>query len=335
MDIIQNQVIQSGIKWILGLLSPVGAFVKAIMPIIDVVKFFIQRASQIMELVNAFIDSVASIASGKVGAVATAIENALSKAVPVLIGLLASILGISGLADKVLGVIRKIRQRVTAGITKFWNFVKEKGKGLLNKAGSVVGKKDNKTKEEKRKEKPKDKRTPAEKQKDLDRGVNEGTRLLRDDSLDKKEIQKRLEVLEDTYDLQELKIITDKTEKDEETAHIHGEVNPVKDGEKIKRSNKKLPKTIITYSYGRSIANPLTSNRDTGNGTIDILGWSHAQLLNKKNNVWRKGHMVSEALGRKGSVGVDDLSIISQSTNSLMNKGPEQFTKKATKEGKT
>jgi hypothetical protein len=147
MDIIQNQVIQAGIKWILGLLSPVGAFVKAIMAIIDVVKFFIQRAAQIAELIKAFMDSVAAIASGKVGAVAKAIENALAKAVPVLIGLLASILGISGLADKVLGVIRKIRQRITAGITKFWNFVKEKGKGLLNKVG--IGKKDKKEKEKK------------------------------------------------------------------------------------------------------------------------------------------------------------------------------------------
>ncbi len=52
MDIIRSQVIQAGIKWILGLLSPVGAFVKAVMAIIDVVKFFIQRAAQIMELVT-------------------------------------------------------------------------------------------------------------------------------------------------------------------------------------------------------------------------------------------------------------------------------------------
>ena len=95
MDIIQNQVIQAGVKWILGLLSPVGAFVKAIMAIIDVVKFFIQRAAQIAELISAFMDSVAAIASGKVGAVAKAIENALAKAIPVLIGLLAAILGLS------------------------------------------------------------------------------------------------------------------------------------------------------------------------------------------------------------------------------------------------
>ena len=249
MDIIQSQVIQAGIKWILGLLSPVGAFVKAVMAIIDVVKFFIQRAAQIAELIKAFMDSVAAIASGKVGAVATAIENALSKAIPVLIGLLASILGISGLADKVLGVIRKIRQRITTGITKFWNFVKEKGKALLGKVGSFFGKKDNKTKEEKKKEKSQDTRTLAEKQKDLDKGVKGGTKLLRDDSLDKKEIQKRLEILEDTYDLQELKIVTDKTEVGKETVHIHGKVNPEEDGDLITRStvkDKKVSGWLLT-----------------------------------------------------------------------------------------
>jgi putative lipoic acid-binding regulatory protein len=150
MDIIQSQVIQAGIKWILSLLSPVGAFVKAVMAIIDVVKFFIQRAAQIGELVKAFTQSVSAIASGKVGAVAASIENALAKAIPVLIGLLASILGISGLADKVLGVIRKIRQRITAGITKFWNFMKEKGGKLLSKVG--VGEKKEKKEDKKKAE---------------------------------------------------------------------------------------------------------------------------------------------------------------------------------------
>ncbi len=150
MEIIQTQVIQAGIKWIMGLLTPVGAFVKAAMAIIDVVKFFIQRAAQIMELIKAFTDSVAAIASGKIGAVAKSIENALGKAVPVLIGFLASLLGIGGLADKVLGVIRKIRQRIENAIVKFWTFVKGKAKGLL---GNIVGKskKDNTNEPEKQK----------------------------------------------------------------------------------------------------------------------------------------------------------------------------------------
>ncbi|WP_426278697.1 phage tail protein [Chryseobacterium sp. S-02] len=150
MDIVQTQVIQAGIKWVMGLLTPVGAFIKAAMAIIDVVKFFIQRAAQIMELVKAFTDSIKAIASGNVGAVAKSIENALGRAVPVLIGFLASLLGIGGLADKVLGVIRKIRQRIENAIVKFWNFVKGKAKGLL---GKFMGKskKDNTHEPEKQK----------------------------------------------------------------------------------------------------------------------------------------------------------------------------------------
>jgi|GEM_PF-2042561 len=148
MDIIQTQVIQAGIKWVMGLLTPVGAFIKAAMAIIDVVKFFIQRAAQIMELVKAFTDSIKAIASGNVSAVAKSIENALGRAVPVLIGFLASLLGIGGLADKILGVIRKIRQRIENAIVKFWNFIKGKAAKLLSKVGiTKPGKKKDKVDE--------------------------------------------------------------------------------------------------------------------------------------------------------------------------------------------
>ncbi|AZA97327.1 phage tail protein [Chryseobacterium shandongense] len=247
MEMIQTQVIQAGIKWVMGLLTPVGAFIKAAMAIIDVVKFFIQRAAQIMELIKAFIDSVAAIASGNVSAVAKSIENALGKAVPVLIGFLASLLGIGGLADKVLGVIRKIRQRIENAIVKFWTFVKGKAGKLWSKIG--VGGKDKKDK------KATDQRTFAEKERDLNAGVKEGTRLLKDENLDKKEIQKRLEVLEDRYDLQELKIVTDKVENDKETVHIYGKVNPDKHGDKSDRKIDEAPKRgdhIFNLGLGKS-----------------------------------------------------------------------------------
>jgi len=150
MDIIKTQAIQAGIKFIMSLLTPAGAFVKAAMMIIDLVKFFVQKAAQIMELVKAFTDGIKAIASGNVGAVAKAIESALGRAIPVVIGFLASLAGLGGLADKVVGVIHKIRQRIKNAIVKFWNFVKGKAKGLL---GKFMGKskKDNTHEPEKQK----------------------------------------------------------------------------------------------------------------------------------------------------------------------------------------
>ncbi len=135
MDMIQSQVIQAGIKWLLGLLSPVGAFIKACMAIIEVVKFFVQKAAQIIELVNAFIEGVRAVASGSVNAVANAIENALAKAIPVVIGFLAALLGISGLAAKVTKIFQKIQDRVAKAITKLWMKIKEMGKKVLAKLG--------------------------------------------------------------------------------------------------------------------------------------------------------------------------------------------------------
>ncbi|WP_089857505.1 hypothetical protein [Chryseobacterium taeanense] len=152
--------------------------------------------------------SIRAILSRNVSPVAKSIENALGKAVPVLIGFLASLLGIGGLADKVLGVIRKIRQRIENAIVKFWTFVKGKAGKLLSKI--EVGNKDKKGKAKKEKET----RTREEMKNDLHKGITEGTKLLKDKSLDKKQIQKQLDVLEETYELKELKIVTTKVDKE-------------------------------------------------------------------------------------------------------------------------
>ena len=61
---------------------------------------------------------------------------------------MASLLEIGGLADKVFGVIRKIRQRIENAIVKFWTFVKGKAGKLLSKIG-VAEKKDKKDKKAK------------------------------------------------------------------------------------------------------------------------------------------------------------------------------------------
>ncbi|MGB3466902.1 MAG: hypothetical protein WBA74_16600, partial [Cyclobacteriaceae bacterium] len=117
-DMIITKVIEAGVKWVLGLMSPAGAFVKAAMMIIDVVRFFIERGSQILELVNAFVEGIKAIASGNVSAVAKAIENALIKAIPVLIGFLAALAGVTGLTRKVQDLIERLRNRIDKAIDK-------------------------------------------------------------------------------------------------------------------------------------------------------------------------------------------------------------------------
>jgi len=122
-------VFQAGIEWIIGLLTPAGAFVKAAMAIIDIVKFFIENGSQIMALVQSIIDSLAAIAAGDVGFVAQAVEGAMASTVPILIDFLASLLGIDGLSDKVQEIVGSIRKRIDDAITGLIDKAKEWFKG--------------------------------------------------------------------------------------------------------------------------------------------------------------------------------------------------------------
>ena len=132
MDLIQTEVIQAGIKWILGLLTPAGAFIKAAMAIYDIVKFFINNASKIADLIEAIIDGIAEIAKGSISGAAKLIENALAKALPIVIGFLASLLGIGDLSNKVKGLIEKIRTKVDKAVE--WIIMKAQAA-----AGKVMG----------------------------------------------------------------------------------------------------------------------------------------------------------------------------------------------------
>ncbi|MDW3191836.1 MAG: hypothetical protein R8G66_05715 [Cytophagales bacterium] len=137
-DMIVTKVIEAGIKWILGLLNPAGAFIKAAMLIIDVVKFFVERAAQIFELVQAFIEGIKAVASGNVSAVAKAIEKALVKAIPVLIGFLAALVGVTGLTSKVQKIIKKVRKRIDKAINKIIKKAKRAFKNLVKKGKKKV-----------------------------------------------------------------------------------------------------------------------------------------------------------------------------------------------------
>ncbi|MBX3060141.1 MAG: hypothetical protein KF770_27100, partial [Anaerolineae bacterium] len=120
-EFIVERVIKAGITWLISLFNPAGAFIRACKMIYDVVMFFIDRGSQIMSLVNAIIDSIASIASGNIGAAANFIEQALARAIPVAISFLSSLLGLGNISEKVQEIIQAVRTAVDGAIDKVLN----------------------------------------------------------------------------------------------------------------------------------------------------------------------------------------------------------------------
>ena len=135
LDAIENflieKVIKAGIMWVVGLLNPVGAFIKACQAIYKIVMFFIDNGKRIMEFVNAVIDSIAKIVAGNIGGAAKMVEDALARIIPLAIGFLASLLGLDGISEKVQQIIKAIQ----APINKAIDWVLDKAIALAKKLG--------------------------------------------------------------------------------------------------------------------------------------------------------------------------------------------------------
>ncbi|MEU6044315.1 hypothetical protein [Streptomyces griseus] len=126
-------VLIAGITWIISLLNPASAFVRAVKGIIDIVTFIVTQGAQIVDFVNAVLDAVIATANGGQAGVPKLIEAALATSVPLLIGFLAALLGIGGLANKVKSVFQSVSRPVTRAIDKIVDFIAKKGKALWNK----------------------------------------------------------------------------------------------------------------------------------------------------------------------------------------------------------
>jgi hypothetical protein len=214
VDTIQSflieKVIVSGITWILSLLNPASAFVRACKAIIDIIRFFIERASQIAELINAVIEAVTAIASGSIGGAAKAIENALSKSLPVVISFMASLLGIGGISDKVQEVIKRVRQPIEKAI----NWVIEQAVKFAKKLG--LGK------DKKNKDGKPDERTEQEKKVDLHKAVVESEKIMEEKDATPERVKAKLPAIQSRYKLTSIELIKDVDNK----YYVDAKINP-------------------------------------------------------------------------------------------------------------
>ncbi|MFI9586809.1 HPC2 multi-domain protein [Streptomyces sp. NPDC052236] len=142
-------IVIAGITWILSLLNPASAFIRACKMIIDIVRFIVTQARQIIDFVNAVLDAVIAIARGGASGVPAMVEQALARAIPVLIGALAAILGIGGIAGKV----RQIFQQLARPVNRAIDWVIDKITGLIKKLWAKIKPKPKKKREKKSKPK--------------------------------------------------------------------------------------------------------------------------------------------------------------------------------------
>ena len=131
-----SEVVKQAVFWLASLFNPVAAIVKAIIAIYKVVKFIIERIRQILAVAEAILTSLAEIASGAIGKAADWIEKTLARLIPVVIGFLASLFGLSGITEKVRDIIKQVQERVGKALDTVINKVAGKVAGLFKKPGA-------------------------------------------------------------------------------------------------------------------------------------------------------------------------------------------------------
>lgn len=132
-NLVTIEVVKAGIKWLIGLLNPASAIVKAVLMLYDFVMFLIERKDQIVGFVMAVFDTVGPLARGQLKKAGNAVEGAMGRGVPVILGLLANLAGLGGIGKSVSKVIKTIQKPVDKVVDPVINWLVKQGKKLWKK----------------------------------------------------------------------------------------------------------------------------------------------------------------------------------------------------------
>ncbi|WP_432742694.1 hypothetical protein H7827_03875 [Streptomyces sp. JH002] len=212
-------VIVAGIAWIVSLLTPASAFVRAVKGIIDIVTFIVTQAAQITDFMNAILDAVIAIADGAAAGVPKLIESALSTSIPVLLGFLAALLGIGSLANKVRNVFQKVSRPVGRAIDKIIDRIARAGKKLWRKI------RNQKNGEGNGRDSVTGGRTEGEKKRDLNAGLN-ATEGLFKKGMHESEVRQHIPAIKQRHRMTELALTVDCDSEGRQYYIIDGAVNP-------------------------------------------------------------------------------------------------------------
>lgn len=232
-----TKLVISFAEWIASLLIPGGAILRLVQGIYKLIMWFIDNIQRILRWVNAVLDGMVSIASGAIAGAIGFIVGGMKLIIPAILDFFAKLLNISGIVDAVKNIINKIVGPIHAAIDKMVDWLK----GVLNKVVDKVKGAFSKKEEKKSAEGNID----PEKQKALDSAIAEAEALLADEEMSEEDVTLKLPDIKKKYQLAELKLVIDQDGAEEDTVHVHGEINPQKDTGRIKKRKKVKKGTLI------------------------------------------------------------------------------------------
>lgn len=123
-----TSLVTQGVEFLIGMLAPAAG---GVMALVRILRYFWDNRQAFKDLGNRLVSSVDSILGGKVDAVAQVVEGSLAATIPLVLSLFEHLLKLDKLAEKVAGIIGKVRGSITGLIDKVVGRAKEAGRRLM------------------------------------------------------------------------------------------------------------------------------------------------------------------------------------------------------------
>ena len=133
---IMERIITAVVTKLLSMLDPTGimAVINSAIAIYRAVQSFIRYITQMLQVVNSFVEGVVEIAQGNITRAANALEGAMGRAMPIVIGFLANQVGLGGVGQQIGEMIGRVREMVDRALTWLVNRAVDTGFALIERA---------------------------------------------------------------------------------------------------------------------------------------------------------------------------------------------------------
>ncbi|UXH79175.1 eCIS core domain-containing protein [Roseateles amylovorans] len=126
-------VVTKGIPKLVAMFIPGAGFIGAIVSIYDTVMVVVNQVSKIIAVVKSFVDSIVNIANGNIGSAIEKVESVLASGLSLAINFFAAFAGLGKVAQKINGVIQKIRAPVDKAMDSLIGWIKKMAKSFIDK----------------------------------------------------------------------------------------------------------------------------------------------------------------------------------------------------------
>jgi hypothetical protein len=113
-----ERIVMAAITKLATMFNPVGAVVQLIITAYNLFTFLRDQLQRIIEVVRTIVDGIGDIARGIIEPAATRVEEVLARLLPIVIDLLARVLGLGNVSRRVQEIIERVQQAVDRAIDR-------------------------------------------------------------------------------------------------------------------------------------------------------------------------------------------------------------------------